>query len=225
MVLVVLLHSGIANIEIGGEEVVAGDLYPIYGLIYYFLSNGLSRVAVPLFFLISSYLFFANISNFDKDTYIKKVKSRTQSLLIPYTVWTFLTFILLCVTKREALLEYSDMQIWDAIWSVFNGHKLNYHLWFLLDLYIVVLLTPVVYILTKYLKWVLPLVLTGIWFAGYTPKILGLDQQTITFFTLGSYLGLSKPSLGISASKCRQFSVSGGGNLYNTNSYRIMLPT
>ena len=59
-----------------------------YGtFIEYFICNGFTRVCVPLFFIISGYLFFLRC-DFSLSKYIYKVKSRFVSLVIPYFIWT-----------------------------------------------------------------------------------------------------------------------------------------
>lgn len=48
---VVLIHSTFGKLMIGGEMQVDPGAYPVYESVSYFLSEILSRIAVPLFFL------------------------------------------------------------------------------------------------------------------------------------------------------------------------------
>ena len=52
----------------------------------FFISNGLTRFAVPVFFMISGYLFYLTFE-FSKKGYWYKLKSRFKSLVIPYIAW------------------------------------------------------------------------------------------------------------------------------------------
>lgn len=76
------------------------------------ISQGLARIAVPLLFLISGYLFFLNW-NLDGKSFAQKLRSRTRSLLIPFLFWNLLTLLIyslgqtipvtwLCCTNRPA---------------------------------------------------------------------------------------------------------------------------
>ena len=47
------------------------------------ISEGIARTAVPLFFLMSGYLFFAAF-HWSEQTYLKQINSRLRSLLIPF---------------------------------------------------------------------------------------------------------------------------------------------
>ena len=71
----------------------------------------------------------------------------------------------------------------------------NMPLWFLRDLIIVSLLTPIIYIGVKKLNYwllvlLLPIYLTGIW--AIQP---GVNPYAICFFTLGAYLSIQKTDL------------------------------
>lgn len=67
MLLVVLLHSNIKNVlnYKSGGIIDASNVYTLYGFISYFFTGVLGRVAVPLFFLISGYLFFRWANSLD----------------------------------------------------------------------------------------------------------------------------------------------------------------
>lgn len=70
---IVLIHSGV---DIDGIS-----SYPLYE---YVVTRGIigtiTCVCVPLSFLISGYLFFCNIKQFDRVTYVAELKKRGRSL-------------------------------------------------------------------------------------------------------------------------------------------------
>lgn len=45
--------------------------------------------AVPIFFIISSFLFFHGMQDFDISKWHDKLKSRVKTLVIPYLFWNF----------------------------------------------------------------------------------------------------------------------------------------
>ena len=83
---VVLIHCYYKELPIGGVKIPVMDEYPIYKLIADLFSQVLARTAVPLFFLISSYLFFYK-SSFSWPMYDSKLRKRAQTLLLPYLFW------------------------------------------------------------------------------------------------------------------------------------------
>lgn len=62
----------------------------IYNVSRSLVNPGLTRIAVPMFFIISGYLFFANIKTLDKEAYTRKISSRIKSLLLPYLAWNIM---------------------------------------------------------------------------------------------------------------------------------------
>ncbi|MGD9772520.1 MAG: acyltransferase family protein, partial [Parabacteroides sp.] len=79
---VVFIHAHLSSDFV---NITASD-YPVFYVVNEFVSNILVRVSVPLFFFFSGFLFYYK-TDFNGITYAKKVKSRIQSLLIPYLIW------------------------------------------------------------------------------------------------------------------------------------------
>jgi surface polysaccharide O-acyltransferase-like enzyme len=154
---VLYIHSGFHADEIEGM-----------GLNHYvqeMISGMLGRCAVPLFYLISGYLFFSNISN-GIYSIIKKIKKRTRTLLIPYIIGcVFFVFFYVMVEIIPDTSKFMNSMMtplfkkdWTTIIvSIFynsgNGSPLAFQLWFLRDLIILILLSPIWFLLFKYLRW------------------------------------------------------------------------
>ena len=133
---------------------------------------------MPTFFVMSGFLFFANVEQFNKEIYWQKIGRRVKTLLIPYIVWNLLMAVKLKTFNLSIFWEPANMP-----------------LWFLRDLIIVSLLTPIIYIGVKRLGYwlivlLLPIYLTGIW--AIQP---GLNPYAICFFTLGAYLSIQRINL------------------------------
>lgn len=58
----------------------------------YLFSNVIGRFSVPMFFIISGFLFFRS-GIFNKGTYMAKLRSRVKTLLIPYLLWNLIGFL------------------------------------------------------------------------------------------------------------------------------------
>lgn len=123
-------------------------------------NNGLARVAVPLFFLLSGMLFFNNTAILSQC--LTKQKKRVRSLLIPYLIWNII-FVLWYVVLQN-LPGIGGFINSDMVGSLTSGGFLNalkelfwkpaaFQLWFLRDLLFIVLFAPALYYLIKYTKW------------------------------------------------------------------------
>lgn len=87
----------------------------------------IASAAVPLFFAISGYMFFWGINSFNKDTYIKKLKKRIQSLLVPYLFWIFAVIVLFFLAQtflpgmmsgaNKMIVEYDWYDYLCAFWA------------------------------------------------------------------------------------------------------------
>lgn len=98
-VLIVLIHSSCLFINLPGKE-----MEMIYGVnfasfIQLFFEEGICRVAVPLFMVISGYLFYKTFDGSLK-SYANKLKRRLFSLIIPYLFWSAFTFFLFYISQR-----------------------------------------------------------------------------------------------------------------------------
>lgn len=157
--LVVLIHSYYSSAE---GMPVASAIQIFTG------TNGIARVAVPMFFFLSGTLFFNGVQKVEDC--ISKIGKRVRSLLIPYVLWNII-FVLWYVVLQNlpGIGSMVNIDMLNIIFggSIYNGIKellwtpAAFHLWFLRDLLFIVLISPVLYYLIKYTKWLAPLLLLG----------------------------------------------------------------
>lgn len=195
IVLVTFAHS-YGKVE-EGFSLLASD-WNTYEFLKLLVSQTLVKVAVPVFFIMSGYLFFANVDKWDITTYKKKILRRIKTLLIPYLIWNLLMAV--------KLKTFSMSMFW-AFWNPAGkqidwfGHEqlmtapANMPLWFLRDLMVVSLLTPIIYILVRRLGYWLIGLLTILYFSGVYAFIPGLSAYAIYFFTFGAFLSIRKMDL------------------------------
>ena len=86
IIFVVFIH---ANINIPDST---NFLYENSAFLQYFISQGITRTAVPMFFIISGYLYFISFDG-TLNTYLIKTKKRIKSLVLPYFITSFSVFI------------------------------------------------------------------------------------------------------------------------------------
>ena len=195
IVLVTFAHSYGKVAE--GFSLLTSD-WNTYEFLKLFLSQTLVKVAMPVFFIMSGYLFFANVSKWNLATYKKKILRRIKTLLMPYLIWNLLMAV--------KLKTFS----WGMFWACsvpagrqidWLGHEqlmtapVNMPLWFLRDLMVVSLLTPIIYILIRKLGYWLIAALTILYLSGLCAFIPGLSAYAVYFFTFGAFLGIRKRDL------------------------------
>ncbi|WP_027184917.1 acyltransferase family protein [Desulfovibrio inopinatus] len=149
----------------------------------------LCRVAVPLFFIISSYLFFSTWT-FTRDSYVKTVIKKTKTVLFPYLLFnTLLVLSIMAFGKipyigNQAYL--TDRGIWDLFLGI-HGKPINYTLWFLRDLYIFFLAAPLFLGFFRVTK-VWGIILVFIFWTQHPAPYLTLDASGVFFFYCGCVL-------------------------------------
>ena len=140
--LVVWVHSFNGELFMGTPEAalkVAG--------IERILGERLGQIAVPGFFMVSSYLFFRG---FCWEKLIPKWRSRIRSLVLPYLLWNFLYYIgYVAATRLPGLsgvvgktpIPFNGTQLFDALVC----YSYNPVFWYLFQLILLVALAPLVY--------------------------------------------------------------------------------
>jgi len=190
--------------SIGVEHSSAWDDF-----VRFFISQGVARVAVPLFFLVSGYLFFLGQWSWSK--YAGKLKRRVNTLLIPFLFWNLATWAIYTAGRRIPQTRmYFGGGVWPpagqvsflgyigALFGISARYPIDYQFWFIRDLIALVVLAPVIYFLLRG-KWLLPflLILFGLWFAAAWPDLwpsmvhsIFLPEQieAALYFSLGAYL-------------------------------------
>lgn len=186
---VVLIHSQLASCF----HIKADDI--LYHSISYYFSEIIGRTAVPLFFFISGFLLYNKLILYSKeDGYISNMLKRLHTLLIPYIMWNLLIvaiyqiiyslFPYLSFGGNIPPSEYT-LTDWLHVFG-FGSHPADAPLWFIRDLMVVSLISPILWYL---LKSGPSLLIIGIlcWILGYDSQITGFSTTAILFFAIGIY--------------------------------------
>lgn len=205
IILVVTLHAYTATRTVEWLH----DGYPIYAFFTHNFSLLAGYIAVPFFYFISGYLFFQSSSK--NVHYIKKWRNRVHSLLIPYVIWNFLILILLYFLQitfegkdyfsgnHKFVMDYTCLDFlrafWDSgDWNRGDGTPVLSVLWYIRNLMILTLLTPIIWYFNKWIKffWLMPVFI--IWI--FTPR-LAFMTCSIFWFGLGTYFSCAKIDLNL----------------------------
>lgn len=164
-----------------------------YFRIIYPFSLWMGETGVPAFFFISGLLLF-----YSKKTYVQKLKSRVNTLLVPYLFFNGIMLIgYLClwylgksvIIADKNLADYSWIDyiraFWDrGEWNRGNGAPLLCPFWYIRNLMVLVILSPIIYYIIRYTKLLLPLVFGFFWINSHDSAY---TLQSLTLFSLGAY--------------------------------------
>lgn len=172
--------------------------HPFYFKLVYPFGLWLGETGVPAFFFISGFLFF-----YSKKTYKKKILSRVPSLLIPYIFWNTLIIIIYVLLDKLGHpmtivgKNISDYGLWEYVrafidrgdWNHGNGVPMLCPFWYIRNLMILCLVSPLLFYILKYLRWLLIIVLLGWWISiPYN----GMIASSFLFFCMGALFSIQK---------------------------------
>lgn len=159
IILVLYIHSGFHADEI--EGMMWNDN------VQTFVSGMMGRCAVPLFYVISGYLFFLKVPEGMKSIY-GKMRKRVGTLVVPYIIgclffvgFGVLMAVLPGVSKymNSSMMPLFSNPVGEILRSIFydagNGSPCAFQLWFLRDLILIVATSPLWYLILKHLRWIL----------------------------------------------------------------------
>ena len=190
MVLVVLIHS----VPIS-PDMLSGD-FAAYKYAVILIKEVFARVAVPAFFVFSGYYAFLGKDLGKRDVYLSEAKKKVRTLVIPYFLWNLLALVFWGAKDYlVSLLGYSVNTPFHFAWSelpnLFWFDCVNYSMWFVRDLIVMTLFTPVIYVLLRVTRgyFVLGLFILCL-FVDASFHILGCGLRSFLFFSLGALVAM-----------------------------------
>lgn len=190
---VVFIHNNPVEVNFAGYS----EIYeiPVYAdKIRTLLSDILTRVAVPLFFLIAGCLLYAKESNF-----FVVLKKKAAAILVPYITWNilgvlfFFTAQTIPFTKpffaNLIIRDFGVIDWIDVFWGKLakeNHSPLIYQFWFLRDLFILCLLFLAIKKIVDKFPFGFLAILFILWISN--ADIYIVSSEALLFFTLGYYV-------------------------------------
>jgi len=190
--LVVLAHSPLTTLyPVRWNDFSSSN---IYNFVVQGLSFNYARIAVCCFFFFAGLLYFRGMETFSWQWCLKKWKNRVNTLLIPFICWNLLMVAVIALKNLifgifgNYNLEEMEIVSLSHILDWFR-YPVDFPLWFMEDLIFMVLTTPILYYIIKYLKgWTLILLLL-IYASPWCP--VHISMRAIFFFSLGAYCSLA----------------------------------
>lgn len=145
-----------------------GSEMPALRIVEDSIGQGLCLIAVPLFYMISGYLFFLKCHGLKSIP--GKLRKRVRTLLLPYLIANILTFAFyvalnLLIWTIPSLGDVVNFRVldnaieagtWDTLYLIFINPPIAFQLWFVRDLMVAMICSPLLYIIIKWsvtAKW------------------------------------------------------------------------
>lgn len=186
----------------------------IYNVVEIFLKQTVTHIAVPTFFLISGFLFFQKLEEWNWEIYCNKLRSRIKTLLLPYLCWITISYLCIgCMPAIETLLDGGT--VFDA-WKTFMEHRLSLiysywgiertwqfpdwfgneikgfsnhivpTLWFVRNLMVVIVLSPIFYLFVKKTKIYGLLLIVMFYMSNHD-----FDMTSVLYYGIGAFLAIN----------------------------------
>ena len=202
IVLIVYLHAcGFTANFADGARTLA-DARIVEGV--QIVTGSIARIAVPLFFMMSGFLFFRG-AVFSAGIYRAKLHSRAKSLLVPFLFWNLALFGVVAIAQsvprlaplfngqNQAFATLTPFQMIDFIIGI-THYPIAYQFWFIRDLMILAIASPLLWLAARYLPWVALAAFGAAWIFNIWPMPVPSAEPTL-FFYLGSLVALRGWSL------------------------------
>lgn len=203
-VMVVLIHAHFLTLSTIGGGMYQFDLtnYPIYVNFSYIVSEIIARVAVPLFYIFSGYLFFLKTPNYSLGDYKINVKKKAKSLLLPYVFWNIVVIFLIFIKETffwsgevKRIIDYTVADYLSSFWNGACGMPINFPLWFIRDLIIMVLISPILYYLQKWGKSIYVAIIGIVWLCFFQDNWPLRSLSSLFFFAFGAYFAIHQKDM------------------------------
>lgn len=201
---VVFVHAYGTDLGFAGGTLGVGETDAVTHFIRNFISQGVARTAVPLFFLMSGYFFFVEFS-WSITNYVNKLATRVQTLLIPFLIWNIVTLVVTVVAQslpatqsyfsgKNALVASFDFV--DYISAIFGIGRMPiaYQFWFIRDLMVLALLAPAIHFFLVRLPLFFIAGVTICWLTGVWPLFVPSSEATL-FFAIGGMVAIKGKNL------------------------------
>lgn len=193
-VIVVILHN----------EVRIDPHGLLFNCEFLLIHRTIGRIAVPMFFLFAGYYFFFNKHGFSLVQYRQQIYKRIQTIMIPYFVFNTLEILYFYASQGSFDLGY------DIYYAYFNRNA-PYHysirglldwpgicpiagqLWYLRDLFILAILSPIVYKYIMVAKKNGILFLFALYLINFNTVIPYISG--IFYFSLGAYFSINQTNM------------------------------
>ena len=155
-----------------------------------FLTNGAARVAVPVFALISGFLFFCKYNGISD--YGTNLKKRVHTIIIPFILCNLIVYVSEVGYVFFKTGEWAWGELDYSLYVIFLS-PIAIQLWFIRDLILLFVISPVLFFFIRKSGIFFLGILSFIWLIDLEllPLLGGkylISVETMTYFSIGAYL-------------------------------------
>ena len=173
--------------------------------VFHFVAEMISRhfcsTGTCWFFVFSGFLLFYYLKEgeFSPEWVGVKWKKRIRSLLLPYLLWNLLAVLI--IYSKNYIFQSLSLEVQQGELEMVRQGPLHWFftgpadfpLWFLRDLMLLTLLSPLMYLFFKRFRWLSLTLLVLLYLSPLDPRIP--TMRSIFFFSIGVWLGTHKINL------------------------------
>lgn len=162
----------------------------------YFLSNGIACFAVPAIYCLAGFVFFRSYKPTIKE-YLRQLRTKALFTTIASIVWSViaLIFVLICIN----ILGFEKLPFTKTFINSIEVYGVlgyfitppNFQFAVIMEIMILFLYSPVIYLLLKYLKGFSIIPVAILWLIQFNLNIVNVTA--LLFFMLGAYISLALP--------------------------------
>lgn len=201
IVLIVYIHNQGMGTPLGEVSISWANFSDIdaYNLLRLVITEVIARVAVPAFFILSGYLFFFGKTSFSRETWLTALKKRFWTLFVPFVLWNIIAACLARIANTSINLNVVSIFLNNcnpSEWTDFFGKQHNFYfplnvpLWYIRDLIILCIVSPLIFCSIKYVPKVFGVFLFFLAVTGYNFDLVGINYNSLIFFGIGAYFGI-----------------------------------
>lgn len=189
-----------------------------YNQVRVLFSHVLVHIDVPIFYFISGYLFYLSLpERWNWNLYQSKLRKKVFTLLIPYLLWNVIALIVSYLIKiffyheniRSIMQDLMNKKL-DVFWGAEIINRVDYGvlglnyvecypingpLWFMRDLMLMMIISPVIWGLIKKKLGIALIILMMLCFIlRLPPLVTGFSWSALAFFSFGAYFSITKSS-------------------------------
>jgi fucose 4-O-acetylase-like acetyltransferase len=197
-VLVVFAHASDTEVRLRDSKLGVADLGFLAELFKDVLSGGLARTSVPVSLLLAGYLLAVSFGA-GYASYIDKLRSKARTLLVPLLFWNVLVLAVYALVqttpitasmmsgRSSAVLDFGLFEVIAAVLGIGRA-PIAFQFWFIRDLIILTVLSPLLLQLIRLAPWLVMVTLFALWMTELWPFALPSCRAAL-FFCAGLLVG------------------------------------
>ena len=150
-----------------------------------------------------------------------KIKKRLTSLFIPYMIWNIIMCLFYLIVqyltpsmisgRNKLIMDYNVSDYVMMFWSMscINEEGLDGPidgpLWFMRDLMVMMIISPVLFYLIKKIKILLPLFFLSLYVFGLNTGLSGFGFIALGFYTMGAFFAIFKFDFSLFSKSNKEF--------------------